>query len=144
MHRTRFAPQAVAASRTLFRVRAWAATRWRTDDAGPFDRIILLDRETPKRVHIEPGGLLSDDSFVERKACQEAGVISLTPMQRKPFCSVCRGIDTWTRQIDSTVSSTATTSAFGVSPNSLTKSALSQLVSDWIIEMPLPDLIGFS
>ena len=44
--------------------------------AGLFDRIILLDRETPKRVHIEPGGLLIDDSFAERKACREAGVIS--------------------------------------------------------------------
>ena len=44
--------------------------------AGLFDRIILLDRATPKRVHIEPGGLLIDDSFAERKACREAGIIS--------------------------------------------------------------------
>ena len=42
---------------------------------GLFDRIILLDRQTQKCVHIEAGSLLIDDSFAERKGCQEAGVI---------------------------------------------------------------------
>jgi carbamoyl-phosphate synthase large subunit len=43
--------------------------------AGLFDEIILLDRERSKHAHIEAGSLLIDDSFAERKACQEAGVI---------------------------------------------------------------------
>lgn len=43
--------------------------------SGLFDRIILLDRETSKHAHIEAGSLLIDDSFAERKACREAGVI---------------------------------------------------------------------
>jgi carbamoyl-phosphate synthase large subunit len=45
------------------------------DIAGLFDRIILLDRATPEHTQIVPGDLLIDDSFAERKACRDVGVI---------------------------------------------------------------------
>jgi hypothetical protein len=40
-----------------------------------FDRIVLLDRDAPKPGHIDAGGVLIDDSFAERKACDAAGII---------------------------------------------------------------------
>lgn len=52
--------------------REWLASRGMT---ALFDRVELLDRDTPKPAHIKVGGVLIDDSFAERKACEAAGII---------------------------------------------------------------------
>ncbi len=42
-----------------------------------FDRLVLIDKTTPKTEFMGPGALLIDDSFAERQACADAGFTSL-------------------------------------------------------------------
>jgi carbamoyl-phosphate synthase large subunit len=55
-----------------------SALAWLEDHAltGVFDEIKMLDRTTPKTSFMTTRSLLIDDSYAERKACTDAGLLS--------------------------------------------------------------------